>query len=439
MFDFLSSRFSSVFSRISGQSSLTEQNIDETLHKVREALFEADVPYQVVVDFIADIKREVVGQKITSSLRPGEQLVKIMHDRLKNLLGADKDRKDIQFPAKGVVLMIGLQGSGKTTTVAKCIKRLIMQDKTKKILCASVDLYRPAAIDQLQILSQNVGASFYRAPSSTVIEATKEINAFFKQGSYDLLFLDTAGRLHVDQQMLNELKEIVSISRPTCSILVVDGMIGQESLTVAQQFNTAVGFDWAILSKLDSDAKAGVALAFSYMLKKPIAFIGTGEKVDDLEQFHPERAAGKILGMGDIQSLLERAEQKIKKQEQDDMARSLMSGTITLSDFARQLDMMGRLGSLSSLMQYMPGMPSVSLGKEQLAKGEEQMKRFRAIINSMTPKERLNERILNGSRKMRIAKGAGATVQEVNLLLQKFEESKQFVKLLKRMGKFPGF
>ncbi len=339
---------------------------------------------------------------------------------------------------------MGLQGSGKTTSIGKMAYLTSSEAKAKgkdrRILMTSVDFYRPAAVDQLEILSGQVpGATFYRAHSTDPVAAAKEIMAFYQKGLFELLFLDTAGRLHVDEQMLEELKQINAALKPKYKVLVLDAMTGQESLAVAEQFNKAVGFDMAVLTKMDSNTRAGAAFAFRYALKKPIVFVGSGEKVADLERLYPERLAGRILGMGDITSLLERANEKIKQSEQESLEKAISKGQLSLQDFADQLKMMQKLGSLSQIVKYMPGGANPALTPEMIQKGEVELKKFGAIISSMTHKERFLPRILDASRKKRIAAGAGVSVADINLLLERFEQSQQYVKLLKKFGRFPGF
>ena len=442
MFDFLTNKFSSIFSKITGKNTLTSAEIDKTLEQVKDALLEADVPLALVDTFCNEIKNEVVGQKVLTSLKPAEHLIKIVHDKLKNFLGG-KDSLPFNFQLPAVVMVMGLQGSGKTTSIAKMAYLVHSENqakgKVRRILLASVDFYRPAAIDQLEILSKQIpGAVFYRAQSTNPVQAAKEIFAYYQKELFELLFLDTAGRLHIDEHMLLELQTIQKELKPKYKFLVLDAMTGQESLNVAQRFNQSVGFDSAVLTKLDSDTRAGAAFAFRYALKKPIIFVGTGEKVADFERFAPERVAGRILGMGDIASLVEKANEKIKKSEQDALEKSFKTGSFTLQDFADQMKMMQKIGSLSQIAQYMPSGISPSLSPDMIQKGEIELKRFSAIISSMTQKERINSRILDASRKKRIALGSGASVGDINLLLERFEQSQQYVKLLKKFGRFPG-
>jgi signal recognition particle subunit SRP54 len=443
MFEFLSNKFANVFSRLAGQTQLTEKNIQETMQKVREALLGADVPDAVVETFLQEISHEVVGQKlITASLKPGEQFIKIVHSKLLAFLGG-QDTSLFTFQIPSIVMMMGLQGSGKTTTTAKLArfikKQAEQRGKTRAILVASIDFYRPAAIDQLEIVARQNDISFYRSPYTEPLKAALDIHAYYKQHGFEMLLLDTAGRMHVDTAMMQEIQHVDQKLQPKYKFLVLDAMTGQESLRVAQSFQDAVGFHGAILTKMDSETRAGCALAFRYCLKKPILFVGTGEKASDLEQFRPERVADRMLGMGDIQTLIEKADEKIKKSEQEALASSLQKGKMTLHDFAKQLEMMNKIGSLSQIMKYMPGVPLASVSSETINKGEAELKKFKAIISSMTMKERLLPNLLNASRKLRVAKGAGVVVHDVNMLLDRFEKSKEIVKLFSKFKRFPGF
>ena len=441
MFDFLAKKFSSIFSSLSGKKQLDEKAINEVLKQVNEALLSADVPYDLVQVFTASIKDEMIGQKRASSLKPSEQLMKVVYDKMVAFLGEDGTTHFTPH-IPSITMVMGLQGSGKTTTIGKLAyflqKEAKKRGKERRILVASVDYYRPAAIEQLELVAQKAGIDFYRATNSEPISAAAEIRDFAKINRYELLLLDTAGRLHIDNQMLNELHAIDTNLQPKHKILVLDAMTGQESLAVAQAFEQAVGFQGAILAKSDSDTRGGAAFSFRYSLKKPIFFIGTGEKVEDLAQFHAKRAASRMLGMGDMETLAERAEEKIKASEQQTISNSWEKGQLTLDDFAQQMDMLNRLGSLSSIMKYIPGMGN-QLPPEALEQGQSEMKRFRAIISSMTPKERVYPRILNDSRKLRVAKGAGVAVVEVNKLLTRFVNMQQYAKLIRKSGGLQNF
>lgn len=430
MFDFLSQKFSSIFSKLNSSSKLDKKTIEDVLLQVKDGLLEADVPFDLVEQFSDSVRKDVEGQKLIDSLKPSEQLLKVVFEKAKQFLGGQEQSFLLKNTDK--VLVMGLQGSGKTTTIAKLAHA---QKKSLKILLASVDFYRPAAVDQLEVLAQKIGVGFYRASSANPVIAVSEIQAHAKHKGYDVLFLDTAGRLHVDDIMLAELKEIKSILQPTHKILVLDAMTGQESLAVARSFEKEVGFDGAVLSKMDSDTRGGAVFSFRYALKKPILFVGIGEKVEDLDRFYPERAASLMLGMGDLQSLSERADIKIKKSEQEKAYKSLESGSFTFHDFAQQMDMMSKIGSLGSVMKYIPGL-SGQVSQSQLEQGEREMVRFRAIISSMTPKERIQPRLLNKTRVSRIARGSGVSINNVHTLIQRFEQMQQYAKLMKRSGGF---
>jgi signal recognition particle subunit SRP54 len=428
MFDFLSSKFSSIFSRIAGQRTLTADNMKQILDQISDALLESDVPYNLVQDFVTSIK-QAEGKKIIADLKPGEQLLKLTHDKIIAFLGGKQH--PINFEPKSVVMVLGLQGSGKTTSVAKIAAR-IKKEKQHNVLLASIDYTRPAAREQLAMLAARAGLDCYQAKADNAIDAAQEIYAYYKRGNFDLLLLDTAGRMHIDSALLQELRSVNELMCPRYKLLVLDAMTGQESLNVARGFDQGVGFDYAILTKMDSDTRGGAVFSFCYALKKRIIFIGTGEHIEDLDTFYPERIANRMLGMGDLQTLVEKAEEKIKKAEQEKVEKSLFDGRMTLQDFADQLSMVNRMGSLTHLVKLLPGMGHIS--PEILEKGQVEMKKFRAIISSMTSRERINPRILDASRKKRIAGGAGVSVADINILLQRFEQTQQYAKLFKKFG-----
>ncbi len=438
MFKFLTDKFSNIFTNLTGKNKLTEANLEQVLGQIKDSLIAADVPLAVAEQLAAQVKSEVIGQKVLKSLNPSEQFIQLFHDRLKEFLGGSATFTGFQIPS--VILVMGLQGSGKTTTIAKLANwaqgLASKKGKQRSILFASVDFYRPAAIDQLEVLAKQVNVNFYRAQQTDPVFAAQEVYRYFQKGGYEYLFLDTAGRMHVDDQMLQELSEINSILNPKYKLMVLDSMTGQESLRVAQAFDQAVGFNGAILTKMDSETLGGSALAFRYVLQKSIYFVGNGEKVEDLEQFHADRLATRLLGLGDLQTLMERAQDKFKLADQEKSMKAFESGRITLEDFSNQLDMVSKLGSLNKVIQYLPGLSGMNVSPEMAEKGDLEIKRFKVIISSMTRKERLTPQIINASRQQRIAKGAGVKVQDVNYLIQRFEESAQFVKLLKKQGRF---
>lgn len=442
MFDFLSKKFSTIFSRLKGETCLTEKNIDDTLNQLNDTLLQADVPYDIVTSFINEVKEEVVGKNVRKSLKPSEQLIKIVYDKIVQFLTQkDITQNSFTFDIPSVVMVMGLQGSGKTTTLPKLANYVkqtaLKRGKKRKILLASVDFNRPAAVDQLEILAKQIGTDFYRSSCKDPVLAAQDILNHFKQESYDILFLDTAGRFHIDNQLLEELKKIDGIVKPKYKILVIDSMTGQESLAVAQEFNNNIGFLGSILTKMDSDTRGGLAFAFRYALKKPILFLTEGEKVDDLECFRPERMASRIIGMGDLSSLVEKAEEKIKKEDEENLKKSISQNRMSLDDFAKQIEMINKVGSLSKLMKYIPGIGSYNVTNEMVEKGEQEIKKFKAIISSMTLKERLFPKIIDSSRKKRIANGSGVSVQDINSLLVRFEETKQIMKMFKKTnGRF---
>ncbi len=441
MFDFLSQSLTSLFSKITGRDRLTDQNIQEVLTSLEQSLIDSDVPYEIAREFIGQVRQDAIGKKVYASLKPAEQFMKIVHDKLLGLLTDQAGEAAFTFQMPATIMMMGLQGSGKTTSIAKLAKLIAdaaqKRGKSRTIMLASVDFYRPAAIDQLEILSKQIGARFYRSTSTNPVRAAIDIYQEAQRIGCDLLFLDTAGRMHIDSPLVQELQEIDKALKPKYKLLVMDAMVGQESLSVAREFDKQVGFMGAILTKMDSDTRGGVALAFRASLKKPILYVGTGEKVDDIEQFHPERIAQRIIGMGDMMSLIEKAEAKIKQDEQKMLYESLSQGRLTLMDFAKQMEMMSQLGSLSSIVKYLPGAASLKLSPEMIEKGEVEIKKFKAIIGSMTPKERIYPKLLDASRKRRIAGGAGVAVSDINSLLQRFEQSQQLVKMFNKMDKNP--
>ena len=439
VFDFLSKKLSALFDGLR-DTTIQDNTLDVVMIQVGDALLESDVPYTVVTAFKAELKEKLAHAPRDKRLKPIEQIMKVVFDTMVDFMGGDKHYAlSVEYPDS--IMVVGLQGSGKTTTVGK-LARLYAHEAEKRgkkraILCASVDYYRPAAIDQLEIVAQQAGVQFYRAQSTEVVAATREIVAYAKSKAIQLLILDTAGRMHVDQVMLQEIKEIGAVAKPRHTLLVLDAMTGQQSLAVAQAFDEAVKFEAAILTKMDSDARGGAAFAFRYALKKPIAYIATGEKMEALAPFYADRAVSRMLGQGDLQTFAEQADAVIRQDEQAKALKSMASGNFTLLDFADQMDMMSRLGSLTTIAKMMPGLGG-SVSEEQLEQSERELKRFRAIINSMTQKERIMPAIIDNSRMQRIAKCAGVGKPEVGILMERFKQAQQYAKLLKKSGFFKG-
>lgn len=439
-FESLSDRFQHVFKKLRGQTRLSESNMDEMLKEIRVALLEADVNFKVVKSFVSDIKEKAVGQDVYDKVNPSQMVVKIVHDEMCNLLGEDQSDLNLHN-GLSIIMLVGLQGTGKTTTAGK-LSKLLMK-RGKKVMLAALDVYRPAAIDQLRTIATEVGADFFSKPgkpSELCLQARDEALA---KGE-DVLIIDTAGRLQIDEALMQELQDINHAVHPDEVLLLVDAASGQDAVNVAKAFNSSLHLTGVVLSKLDGDAKGGAALSIKYLTGLPIKFAATGEKMDDIEQFHPDRMADRILGMGDIVTLVEKAKDAIDEKTAEKEAKKMMDGEFTLEDMLRQMKMVRRLGSLGSIAKLIPGMPKLT--DEQKATAEREMKIFESVINSMTPYERRHPETLRFSHKNRIAKGCGLDNGAVNKVLRKFEQSKQAMKQLKQyaksgkgMGGFGGF
>ena len=430
MFDNLSDRLNSVFKRLKGYGKLSEENIQEGLREVRLALLEADVNYKVVKDFIARLKERAVGQEVMESLTPGQQVVKIVHDEMIALLGGTNPGLNLAGRQPAVILMVGLQGSGKTTTSAKLARWL--RSKGRRPYLVPADVYRPAAVDQLQTLGRQLDIDVFQTDTSVPPpEIARQAVAKAALNNLDTVILDTAGRLHVDEALMAELKEIKSAVSPQEILLVADAMTGQDAVNIAQKFDQDLEITGVVLTKLEGDARGGAALSIRAVTGRPIKFVGVGEKLDALEVFHPDRVANRILGMGDVLSLIEKAQDTIDQKKAQELQKKLKKNAFTLEDFRDQLRQLRKMGSLEQIISMIPGLNKMKQLKGMMP-DEKELIQVEAIINSMTPQERTNYTIINGSRRRRIAKGSGTTVQDVNKLLKNYA---QMHKMLKKMKK----
>jgi len=430
MFESLTDKLDQVFKRLKGRGRLDEENVRQALKDIRMALLEADVNFKVVKEFTEDVRERTVGQDVLESITPGQQVVKIVHDRLVELMGGGSSRLSLanRFPAP--VMLVGLQGCGKTTTAAKLAYYL--KNEERRVFLVSADVYRPAAVEQLRVLADKVGAGFFASTDGAdavriCTEAVKEA----EKGGYDTVIIDTAGRLHIDTEMMDELKRIHDAVRPSEILLVADAMAGQDAVSVAEKFDQLLGIDGVILTKMDGDARGGAALSLKAVMGKPIKFVGIGERVDALEVFHPERMASRILGMGDVLTLVEKAKAAIDEREARELEKKIRKDAFTLEDFRNQLLQVRKMGSLRDLIGMIPGLNKIKAVKD-LEPDEKDLVKTVAIIDSMTRKERLNYQIIDGRRRKRIARGSGTTVQDVNRLLKNYAEAK---KIMKRMTK----
>lgn len=430
MFDKLSDRLSGTFRQLTGKANLSEANIQEALREVRRALLEADVALSVVKDFIDRVSLRAIGQEVSKSLTPAQAFIKIVQAELEFIMGSANSELDLKAAPPAIVLMAGLQGAGKTTTAAK-LSRWLKQEAKKSVMLVSADVYRPAAIQQLQVLAAEVGVEFFasetsQSPSDIVAAALSEAKRKF----IDVLIVDTAGRLAIDQQMMGEIRQLHSQLNPVETLFVVDAMTGQDAANTAKAFDDALPLTGVVLTKADGDARGGAALSVRHITGKPIKFIGVGEKTDALEPFYPDRIASRILGMGDMLSLIEEAEKKVDKVKAEKLARKIKKGKgFDLEDFKEQLKQMQNMGGVASIMDKMPGMGALPPGASKMV-DDSQFRRMEAIINSMTLRERVNPDALNGSRKRRITQGSGTQIQDLNRLLK---QHKQMQKVMKKM------
>jgi len=434
MFDTLNTKFEKIVQSIRGKAVISETDLEITLREIRIALLEADVSLVVVKEFINSIKSNILGKEILKSVKPDQMIIKLVQDELVKILGSENKSLNLSSSQLTKILFCGLQGSGKTTSIAK-LSYLLKKSSKKKILLASADIYRPAAQEQLKVLAEETGSDFFSHNLSSVSNIVDDSIDYAQKNLFDILILDTAGRQVVDKKLMSELIEIENKFKPDETLLVADALTGQDAANVAKSFSDAINITGSILTRIDGDSRGGAALSIKSITNSPIKFIGLGEKVENFEPFHPERIAQRILGMGDIVSLVEKAAENIDKEEMEDMAKKIAKGKFDLEDFANQLKQMGKMGGVSGLLSMMPG---VSKAQKLMAENKisnSMIDKQIAIISSMTKKERADPDIIKASRKIRISKGSGTKVQDVNRLLKQFLQSQKMMKRMKSMGK----
>lgn len=433
MFESLSEKLDGIFKKLRGHGKLTEKNVQEALKEVRIALLEADVNFKVVKDFIQSVEQRAIGQEVMASLTPAQQLIKIVKEEITSLMGGEEQKIHLSGSPPVPIMLVGLHGCGKTTTAAKLAR--YFQEKGKRPFLVPADVYRPAAIEQLQKLGEELKVDFYRPePSQMPLDICLRARDFALKGGYDLMLIDTAGRLHIDEALMLELREIKASIKPKEVLLVADAMTGQDAVNIAKNFNERLGVDGIILTKMDGDARGGAALSIKSVTQKPIKFIGVGEKLDALEAFYPDRMASRILGMGDVFTLIEKAEAAFDEKKAKDLEKKIRKDSFSLEDFRDQLQQVRKMGSLESIMSMIPGLPKKMKGAGGLDFDERELVRVEAIIDSMTPRERTNSMIINGSRRLRIARGSGTSVQEVNQLLKRYAQVRKMMKQFTKMG-----
>jgi signal recognition particle subunit SRP54 len=435
MFESLSDRLSGIFDKLTRRGALTDSDVAEAMREVRRALLEADVALEVVKSFTDRVREKAVGQEVLRSVTPGQMVVKIVHDELVRTLGAEAEPIDLCAPAPVAIMMIGLQGSGKTTTTAKISKRLTEREK-RKVLMASLDTRRPAAQEQLKVLGEQAGIDTLPVIKGQTPQqiAERAIQAG-RLGGYDVVMLDTAGRLHIDDELMRETEQVRDIAHPHETLLVADSLTGQDAVNLAWTFDERIGITGIVLTRIDGDGRGGAALSMRAVTGKPIKLLGTGEKLDGLEDFHPERIAGRILGMGDVVSLVEKAAETLDHEKAQAIAKKMVKGQFDLDDLAEQLRQMQKMGGISGVLGFLPGIGKIKKQIDAANLDDKLLKRQGAIISSMTPKERRNPKILQASRKRRIAAGSGTAVQEINQLLKMH---RQMADMMKTIGKGKG-
>ncbi len=438
MFESLSTRLGGVFDKLRGRGALSEADVRAAMREVRVALLEADVALPVAKAFIDKITERAIGAEVTKSVTPGQQVVKIVHDGLVDMLGGDAEALELGVTPPAVVMMVGLQGSGKTTTTAKIAKRLTDKDR-KKVMMASLDVARPAAQEQLKVLGEQTGVATLPiiAGQQPVDIARRALQAAKLQG-FDVIMLDTAGRLHVDTALMGEMQAVADVSKPQEILLVVDALTGQDAVNVAQSFSEKVAVSGVVLTRMDGDARGGAALSMRHVTGKPIKFVGVGEKLDALDAFDPKRVAGRILGMGDVVSLVEKAAETVDQDEAEALAKKMAKGQFDMNDLRMQLGQMKKMGGMGAMLSMLPGVGKMAKQAQAAGADDKMLGRMEAVICSMTPKERAKPELLNAKRKIRIANGAGTTVQDVNKLIKMHKEMATAMKKIKKMGGMKG-
>ena len=434
VFSNLSEKISHIFSKLTKRGKLTELEIKEAMREVRVALLEADVNFMVVKNLINSITEKAVGEKVLKSLTPGQQVIKIVNEELTNIMGGTNEKLNFSSNPPTVILMCGLQGAGKTTMSGKL--GLYLRKQGKKPLLVACDIYRPAAINQLQVVGKSVDIPVFEKGTQNPVKTSTEAVEYAKRYGYDVVIIDTAGRLQINEELMNELKQIKSAVSPTEILLTVDSMTGQEAVNVSETFNNELDITGVILTKLDGDTRGGAALSIRYMVKKPIKFCGVGEKMSDIEPFYPDRMASRILGMGDVLSLIEKAQQAVTEEEAKELEKKFKENSFTFDDYLNQLESLKKMGGLKNVLGMLPGMGALKNAEID----EDKLMKNKAIIQSMTEKERINPDLIKSSNRQRIAKGSGISVQEVNQLIKQFEQTKELMKQMKnnkRGFKFP--
>jgi len=428
-FEGLTEKLNGVFSRIRQRGKLSEADVKEAMREVRRALLEADVNFMVAKNFVNAVSERAVGSEVMQSLTPGQQVIKIVNEELTNIMGRRREKIVYSSNPPTVIMMCGLQGAGKTTMCAKLAKHMKEKDNKRPII-AACDIYRPAAIDQLKVVGEQAGVPVFEMGQENPVKIAKEALRAAKKGGRDVLIIDTAGRLHIDEELMGELKDIKKAVNPDEVLLVIDAMTGQDAVNAAKAFDEAINIDGAILTKLDGDARGGAALSVREVTGKSIKYAGVGEKLDDIEPFYPDRMASRILGMGDVLSLIEKAQETFDEDSAKKLSEKMRKASFTLEDFLQQFEQMGKMGGIGAIMKMMPGTPNI----DEDSIDQKQIERTKAIILSMTLKERRNPKVLDASRKRRIAKGCGMEVQDINRLLKQFEATKTMMKQLSGKG-----